>query len=73
MNPIRIEDQNNQFLIRIDKDMVEKEVLVELLHRIRIEDLSKRADMSEDAEHLGEDIKADWWSANKERWIRKDL
>ena len=72
MNPITIEDQDNQFLIRIDKDMLEKETLVELLHRINIEDLTKRADFSEDIEQFGEEIKADWWSKNKSRWIKEE-
>ena len=69
MNPIRIEDQENQFLIHIDKDMIEKETLIALLDSIRVEDLSKRADFGEDVVQLGEEIKADWWSRNKDRWI----
>ena len=69
MNPIRIEDQENQFLIHIDKDMIEKETLIALLDSIKVEDLSKRADFGEDILQLGEEIKADWWSQNKDRWI----
>ena len=72
MESIQVEDDNNQFLIRIDKSSIEKEALVELLHKIRIEDLSTRADLGEDVEQLGEEIKADWWSKNKARWIEKD-
>ena len=72
MESIQIEDNNHQFLIRIDKSSIEKETLVELLHKIRIEDLSTRADLGEDVEQLGEEIKADWWSKNKARWIEKD-
>ena len=73
MESIQVEDQNHQFLIRIDKDSIEKETLIELLHKIRTEDLSRRADLGEDIEQLGEEIKADWWSKNKERWIKNDL
>lgn len=72
MESIQIEDQDQQFLIRIDKNSIEKETLVDLLHKIRTEDLSQRADLGEDVEQLGEEIKADWWSKNKERWIEKD-
>ena len=72
MESIQVEDDNHQFLIRIDKNSIEKEALVELLHKIRIEDLSMRADLGEDVERLGEEIKADWWSKNKARWIEKD-
>ena len=72
MNPIRLEDQDNQFLIHIDKDMIEKETLIALLDSIRVEDLSKRADFGEDVVQLGEEIKADWWANNKSRWIKDE-
>ena len=70
MNPIRIEDQDNQFLIHIDKDMIEKETLIALLDSIRVEDLSKRADFGEEVVQLGEEIKANWWVNHKARWIK---
>lgn len=70
MNPIRLEDQDSQFLIHIDKDTIEKETLLALLDSIRVEDLSKRADFGEDVVQLGEEVKADWWANNKLRWIK---
>ena len=69
MKSISVEDQDQQFLIRIDKGTVDKETLVELLHNIRVEELSKQANFSEEIEELGEEIKEDWWSKNKGRWI----
>ncbi len=72
METIQIEDQDQQFLIRINKNSIEKETLIELLQKIRTEDLSQRADLGEDVEQLGEEIKAGWWSKNKARWIEKD-
>ena len=72
MESIQVEDQDEQFLIRINKNSIEKETLIDILSKIRTEDLSKRANVSDDVEQLGEEIKADWWSKNKERWIKKD-
>lgn len=73
MESIQVEEQNHQFLIRIDKDSIEKETLIGLLHTIRVEELSQRANINKDVEQLGEEIKTDWWSKNKERWIEKDV
>lgn len=70
MKPIILEEQGDQFLIRLDKNVVEKEILIELLNKISAEDLLKRADLDEDIEQLGEEIKADWWKNNKGRWIK---
>ncbi len=58
MESIQVEEQNQQFLIRIDKDSIEKETLISLLHSIRVEELSQRADIREDVEQLSEEIKA---------------
>jgi len=72
MESIRIEDNEGQFLISISKDTIDKETLIELLNSIRREELSKKADLGEDVEQLGEEIKADWWQKNKGRWIEDE-
>ena len=69
MSAITIENQSDQFLVRIKKDTIDKETLVHLLNSLKTEDLSNRAEIDEGIEELGEEIKADWWSKNKQRWI----
>lgn len=61
MKSITVESNENDFLIRIDKDLIDKDLLVELLDRFRLETLIRKADISEDIEDIGEEIKAEWW------------
>ncbi len=69
MSAIVLENQSDQFLVRIKKDTIDKETLVHLLNSLKTEDLSNRAEIDEGIEELGEEVKADWWSKNKQRWI----
>lgn len=72
MNPIILESSGERFVLSIDKEYIDKEYLMQMLERIRTEHLAKKIDFGKDAEQLGEDIKADWWQKNKERFIGND-
>ena len=67
MKSITVESNENDFLIRIDKDLIDKDLLIELVDRFRLETLIRKADISEDIEDIGEEIKAEWWERNKDR------
>jgi len=69
MKAINLESNNSAYLLSIDKNAIDKEVLVELIERIRLEYLVKKADFDEDIETLGEEIKENWWSKNKQRLL----
>jgi hypothetical protein len=58
-------------LISIDKAVFDKEWLLKLLENLRIEELTQKFDFDEDVEDLGEEIKADWWAKNKQRFINE--
>ena len=71
MTGIQLNTQNDKYLISIDKSMFDKEWLVKLLENLRIEELARKFDFDEGIETLGEEIKADWWAKNKNRFINE--
>lgn len=72
MQAIRLEQNEQSFFLTISKEVIDKDMLVELVERIRLEYLLKQADFDQSIEDLGEEIKADWWKANKDKFIVED-
>nr|NQU90590.1 hypothetical protein [Bacteroidota bacterium] len=62
----------SRFLISIDKSIFDQETILGLLNRLRMEYLIKKADLGDDIEQLGEEIKTDWWKKNKGRFIEPE-
>lgn len=58
MQAINVETTADRFLIRIDKSIVTKEMLLKLLNQLRLESLAQHVDLGESIEDLGEEIKA---------------
>lgn len=71
MQVIDLQTTGDKFLISIDKHLVGKEFLLDLVERIRLEYLAQKVDFDESMESLGEEIKAEWWQKNKARFIDK--
>ncbi len=69
MKAISIESQPDRFLISIDKRVMDKDALIRLVERLRLEFLASQVDFDEDMMHLGEEIKQEWWGKNKEKYI----
>lgn len=70
MQAIDLQTTEDKFLISIDKNSVDKEFLLGLIEKIRLETLVRKADFDESVEDLGEEIKAVWWKKNKDRFIK---
>ncbi len=70
MQTINLQTTDDKFLISIDKDSVDKEFLLNLIEKIRLESLIRKADFDESIEDLSEEIKADWWKKNKSKFIK---
>ncbi|MGI8544069.1 MAG: hypothetical protein ACR2MD_11435 [Aridibacter sp.] len=60
MQTIDLQTTNDKFLISVDKDSVDKEFLLNLIEKIRLESLIRKSDFDDSIEDLGEEIKADW-------------
>lgn len=67
--PITVDTLDNQFIIKIDKDQIDKERLLQLVNSLRIEAMAERVNLGEDIEKLGKEIKSSWWEANRDRFI----
>lgn len=73
MEAINLQTTEDKFVISIDKLMVDKLFLIELLHRLRVEYLANGVNFDETIEDLGEEIKSKWWYANKEKFLTGSL
>jgi hypothetical protein len=69
MTRIQLDTQPDKYMISIDRSAVDRQWLVQLIERLRLEELAGQFDFGEDVEALGEQIKADWWAKNKSRFI----
>ena len=71
MTTIQLDTQPDKYLISIDRSAIDRQWLVQLIERLRMEELAAQFDFGEDVEALGEQIKADWWEKNKSRFIHE--
>jgi len=71
MTTIHLDTQPDKYLISIDRSAIDRQWLVQLIERLRMEELSTQFDFGEEVEELGEQIKADWWEKNKSRFIHE--
>ena len=69
---LKLQATDEQFLISIDKSAIDKEFLLRLMNRLRVEYLAKSVDFDESIETLGEEIKSDWWDKNKDRLLNQE-
>ncbi|MCK9269808.1 MAG: hypothetical protein RBR47_06445 [Bacteroidales bacterium] len=67
--PISLEYTDQKIVISLERSAFEKDVVFEILNRIRTEYLVKKADIGEEIESLGEELKSDWWEKNKKKFI----
>lgn len=68
---ISLQSTSENFIISINKNLIDKVFLMQLLDKIRTEYLAKKINFEEDIEDLGEEIKDAWWQKNKERFLNQ--
>jgi hypothetical protein len=67
---ITVEKTDTDVRVTIPKDAVPPKRLNALLDWLRLEETVQRGRLTEeDADRIADDIKADWWAANKNRFI----
>jgi hypothetical protein len=71
MNPMSLDSSGERFVISIDKHYINKDFLMQLLERIRVEYLAQKIDFDEGLEQLGEQVKSDWWEQHKGQFIKE--
>ncbi len=71
MTSIHLDTLEDKYLISLDKSSFDKEWLMGLIERLRIQELAHKLNFDEGIEQLGEEIKSDWWNKNKQRFINE--
>jgi hypothetical protein len=71
MTNIQLNITNDKYLISVDKKALDKTWLIGLVEKLRTEELAQQFDFDADVEQIGEEIKADWWAKNKDRFINE--
>ena len=69
MEAVEVTSLKDRLVISIDKSLVSKEYLLNLLNRLYLEDLAKKADFDEKVLEISEEIKSNWWKENKDRFL----
>lgn len=69
-NMITVEKTDTDLRVTIPRDAVPAKRLNELLDWLRLEEVAQRSRLTdEEADKIADKIKADWWAANKHRFI----
>lgn len=71
MDSITLQKLNNRLIISIDENYIDRTTLDKLIDRLKWEHLIAKADLDESIVDLGEQIKADWWAKNKDRFLQQ--
>ena len=67
---ITVEKTGTDMRVTIPKDAVPPKQLNAILDWLRLEEIVQHSRLSEaDADRIADDIKAEWWAANKSRFI----
>ena len=67
---IVVEKTDSDVRVTIPKDAVPPKQLNAFLDWLRLEEVAQRRGLTEaDADRIAEGIKAEWWAANKEKFI----
>jgi hypothetical protein len=67
---ITVEKTDTDVRMTIPKDAVPPKQLNALLNWLRLEEIAQRSGLTEEeADRIAEEIKAEWWAANKEKFI----
>lgn len=67
---ITVERTETDVRVTIPKNAVPPKQLNAFLDWLRLEEIAQRSGLSEeDADRIADEIKAEWWTANKDRFI----
>jgi len=70
MNGITVYSSKEQTIITINNNILEKEYIINLLDRLKIEYYAQKANFDESVLDLAEDITEKWWRENKSNYMK---
>lgn len=68
MGALTIKSEKNQYVINIDKNLLDKDTLIKVLSWLRIEELAQKMNVDDEVFLLDDEIKSSWWERNKHRF-----
>ena len=68
---IVIENKENQIILKINKNQIDKEVILNLIKRLQLEIIVKKSGFNKDFLKIAEEIKENWWNENKEDFLKE--
>lgn len=69
MEGYRVKSSDTQIQISIDRSLVDIDSINNLLERLRVEELVKKAKFTEKVLNVAEEIKKNWWKKNKVKYM----
>ena len=69
MEAIDIKSTDAKYIITVDKSIVDMEIILDILEKLKLECLAKNIDFNENIVNLSEEIKKSWWKKNKDRFL----
>jgi hypothetical protein len=69
MEAISIETTPDKYLISVDRNFLNKDFVLSLVEKLRLEHLAEKVDFDNGIEETGKSIKAEWWAKNKQRLL----
>ncbi len=70
MRNFSIQSVGNQAVITVDLSFINIESLNRLFERLRVEQLIRKADFSDEVNGIGKEIKHSWWQKNREQYLK---
>jgi len=68
---VEVTSLKDRVVISVDKTLVSKEYLLNLLDRLQLENLAQKADFDEKVLEISEEIKKNWWEENKHQFLNE--
>jgi hypothetical protein len=72
MEVFEIKSTRDKLIITVDRSAVDARFLTNLVKRLRVEQLIRKANFDDDILELAERIKKDWWKKNKKRFLEEN-
>lgn len=71
MTAFQVQNTPETLQLTLDKKYFNEDDLLRIMNYIKVEFLARKIDFDQDIEAFGEEIKKDWWSTNKSRFIEE--
>lgn len=70
MKNLVIENKRNQIVLKLNKEGFNDDFLVSLVKKLKVEELTLKADFDNDILDIAEQINNDWWQKNGDNFLK---